>query len=462
MAQPSVTDEERFQSLSAAFSGVLLRRGDDGYEEARRIHNGLIDKRPALIARALGVADIVDALGFARENGLEISVRGGGHNVAGRAVTDGGVMIDLSLMKGIQVDPKARTVRAQGGTTWREFNRETALHGLATTGGFVSTTGIAGLTLGGGLGWLMNEHGLSVDNLLSVELVTAAGEVLTASADENTDLFWALRGGGGNFGVVASFQYRLHPLQQVFGGLVAYPFPAAKDALRFCRQFTESVPDELTVVAGLLHAPDGSGIPLVGFVICHTGSPEQADADLRPLLEFGSPVMVQVGPMPYPAVNMIFDAGFPRGALNYWKSSFIRALDDDTIDAMVDRFAACPSPMSGIMMEHFHGAVTRIGVSETAVPHREPGLNLLIASVWTDPATTDDNIAWTRATYAAMEPFFVQRRYVNYLGDDEAEDAVRAAYGPNYSRLAEVKRKYDPDNLFRLNQNIEPAASTGL
>lgn len=459
MARRTSIDEDRVKALTATFSGALLRPGDDGYEEARRIHNGLIDKRPALIARCLETADIVDALGLARGSGLEISVRGGGHNVAGRAVTNGGLMIDLSLMKGIYVDPNARTVRAQGGVTWREFDRATAVHGLATTGGVISTTGIAGLTLGGGLGLLMGKHGLAVDNLLSVELVTAAGEVLNASADEHPDLFWALRGGGGNFGVAASFEYRLHPLTQVVGGLVAHPFPAAKDALRFYREFTRSVPDELAVFAGLVHAPDGSGVPLAAFVICHAGSAKQAEADLKPLLGFGSPAMVQVGPMPYPAVNMMLNAAFPKGALNYWKSSFVRALDDKAIDVMVDRFADCPSPMSGIVIEHFHGAVTRVGVSDTAVPHREPGYNLVLTSVWMDPDITEKSIAWTRATYDAMAPHLLKKRYVNYLGDDEAAEAVRAAYGPNYARLAQVKRRYDPDNNFRLNHNIQPAAA---
>jgi FAD/FMN-containing dehydrogenase len=459
MAGPESINGNRLEALAAAFSGVLLQPRSDGYEEARRIHNGLIDKRPALIARCRGTADIVDALGFARESGLEISVRGGGHNVAGRAVTEGGVMIDLSLMKGIHVNPKARTVRAQGGVTWREFNRETAVHGLATTGGVISTTGIAGLTLGGGLGWLLGKHGLSVDNLLSVELVTASGEVVTATADEHPDLFWALRGGGGNFGVASSFEFRLHPLRQVLGGIVAHPLAAAKDVLRFYREFTAAGPDDLTVFAALVHAPDGSGVPLAAFIVCHCGSAAQAAKDIRPLLEFGAPALVQVGPMPYPAMNMILDDGFPRGALNYWKSSFMRTLNDEAIEAMIDRFVACPSPMSGIVIEHFHGAVTRIAPSDTAVPHREPGYNSLIFSVWTDPMRTDDNIAWTRATYAGLEPHFARRRYVNYLGDDEAQDAIRSAYGPNYARLAEIKRRYDPGNLFRLNQNIEPIAA---
>ena len=449
-------DQDRLKSLAATFSGALLRPGDNGYEEARRLHNGLIDKRPRLIARCLGTADIVDALGFAQESGLEISVRGGGHNVAGRAVTNGGVMIDLSLMRGVRVNPDAHTVRAQGGVTWREFNRETAVHGLATTGGVISTTGIAGLTLGGGLGWLLGKYGLSADNLVSVELVTAAGEVLNVTADEHPDLFWALCGGGGNFGVASSFAFRAHPLREILGGLVAHPVAAAKDVLRFYRDFTASVPDDLTTFAALVHAPDGSGVPLVALILCHCGPLAQAQKDVRPLLEFGKPALVQVGPMPYQVINTILDAAFPRGALNYWKSSFIKALSDEAIGAMIDRFAACPSTMTGIVIEHFHGAATRIGVTDTAVPHREPGYNFLTASVWTNPAETDQNIAWTRATYADMEPYFARRRYVNYLGDDETPDAVQSAYGPNYARLVEIKRRYDPGNLFRLNQNIKP------
>ena len=456
MAAQGSLDHDRLRSLAPTFSGVLLRPDDDGYDDARRIHNGLIDKRPGLIARCRGTADIVAAVELARDSGLEVSVRGGGHNVAGRAVTNGGAMIDLSLMKGIHVDPGARTVRAQGGVTWREFNRETAVHGLATTGGVISTTGVAGLTLGGGLGWLLGKYGLSADNLVSIELVTAAGDVLTVTAEEHPDLFWALRGGGGNFGIASSFEFRAHPLRNVRGGLAAYPFTAARQVLRFYRDFSASVPDELTVFAALVHAPDGSGVPLAALIVCHCGSPAQAEKDLRPLVEFGTPALVQIGPMPYPAMNMILDDAFPRGALNYWKSSFLRSLDDDAIGTMIDRFAACPSPMTGIVLEHFHGAVTRVGATDTAVPHRDPGYNFLIASVWTDPATTDQNIAWTRAAYDAMGPHVARRRYVNYLDDDEPTDAVRSAYGPNYARLVEIKRRYDPANLFRMNQNIAP------
>jgi FAD/FMN-containing dehydrogenase len=455
MAKATI-DPAATEQLETGLAEALIRPGDSRYEDARRIHNGLIDKRPALIVQCRGTADVVDALALARKSGLEVSVRGGGHNVAGRAVTDGGLMIDLSAMKGIHVDPVARTVRAQGGAIWREFNRETALHGLATTGGAISTTGIAGLTLGGGLGWLMSNYGLAADNLLSVELVTAAGEVLRPSADEHPDLFWGLRGGGGNFGVATSLEYRLHPLSTVYGGLVAHPFEAARDLLRFYREFTASVSDDLTVFGGLVHAPDGSGVKLAAFIVFHTGTVEQATQELAPLLEFGSPLMTEVGPMPYPVMNTIIDDGYPRGALNYWKSRFVQSLEDGLIDAIVAAFAECPSPMGAMVIEHFHGAVTRIGVEDTAIPHRQESYNVVIPGEWLDPADTEANVAWVRATYASLDPYAAGGRWLNYLADDDADDAVGAAYGPNYDRLREVKRRYDPDNVFRLNHNIVP------
>ena len=449
--------EERVDALAAEFTGALLRPGDAGYDEARRIHNGLIDKRPAVIARCHGAADVARAIGLAREVGLEISIRGGGHNVAGRACTEGGLMIDLAEMRAVAVDPERRTARAEGGANWNELNAATAEHGLAVTGGAISTTGIAGLTLGGGLGWLMGLYGLAADNLVSVELVTADGNVLNVTAESEPDLFWALRGGGGNFGVATTFEYHLHEVAMVTGGLVAHPFAAAGDMLRFYREFTRSVPDELTVFAGLVHAPDGSGMKLAAMVVCHAGSPEQAEKDLAPLLEFGPPAMTQIGPMPYPVMNTLLDDAFPRGALNYWKSSFLRDLDDGYIDAAVEAYSTVPSPMSAMLLEHFHGAVTRIPVADAAVPHREEGFNLLIPAVWTDPADTDENVAWARATYDSVRPYLAERRWLNYLGDDDAGDAVRAAYGPNYDRLVEVKRRYDPENVFRLNHNIDPA-----
>lgn len=449
-------DAEKLDALEVGLSGTLLQPGDDGYDEARRVHNGLIDKHPALIARCHGTADVVDALAFAREHDLEISIRGGGHNVAGRAVTDGGVMIDLSHMRGIHVDPAAQTVRAQGGVLWGELNREAALHGLAVTGGVVSTTGIAGLTLGGGIGWLMPKYGISIDNLLSVDVVTASGDAITASRESHPDLFWALRGGGGNFGVATSFEYQLHPLRQVVGGLVAYPLPQARDLLRFVREWVEGIPDELMVAAGLVNAPDGSGFKLGAVVVCHCGPEEDANRDLKPLLEFGEPVMVEIGPMPYPAINAMLDAGYPKGALNYWKSSFFAELGDEVIDILVDSFAAAPSRMGGMIFEHFHGAVTRISAADTAWPLRREGYNLVITTEWLDPTTTEENIAWTRALYAKLEPHAADLRYVNYLDADDADDAIRAAYGPNYDRLVEIKRRYDPENVFRLNHNIQP------
>jgi len=445
--------------LRPTFAGRLLLPSDASYDEARTVHNGLIDKRPALIAQCRGVADIVDAIQFARTQNLGVAVRGGGHNVAGRATIDGGMVIDLSLMKGIHVNPRARTARAQGGLTWKDFNRETQLHGLATTGGVVSTTGIAGLTLGGGLGWLMGKHALALDNLLSVEVVLADGKILTASKEENADLFWALRGGGGNFGVAASFDYRLHPVgPMVTGGLIAYPFSAAWDVLRFFRDVTASLPDELTVFAGLVHAPDGSGTKLVALVVCHCGPLGDGKRATQPIKDFGAPAMDVIGPMPYSQVNAMLDAAFPRGALNYWKSSFLSSLSDDAIRTMIDCFGKCPTPMGQLLLEHFHGAVTRVGVTDTAFPHRAPGYNLVVLSEWMDRKDNNVCTAWARDSYKAMQPFMGSGRYVNYLGDDEPGDPVAAAYGPNHRRLQQLKARYDPENFFHVNQNIHPSS----
>jgi FAD/FMN-containing dehydrogenase len=445
--------------LRAQMAGPVLSPSDTAYEDARHVHNGLIDRRPALVARCHGTADVQAAVRFGREHGLEIAVRGGGHNVAGHAVCDGGLMIDLSAMRGVHVDPRARRARAQGGATWGDYNRETQLHGLASTGGVVSTTGVGGLTLGGGLGWLMGKHGMAVDSLRAVELVTATGDVVRASADEHPDLFWAVRGGGGNFGVATWLEYELYPVGPVVtGGLVAHPFAAARDVLRFYRDFTASLPDELTAFAGVLHAPDGSGTKLAAIIVCHAGSLEAGAAAVAPVKRFGSPVMDVIGPMPYTAVNMLFDAGFPRGALNYWKSNFLTALGDAAIETMIERFGVTPSPMSGLLLEHFHGAATRVGPTETAFPHRAVGYNFLAVGEWLDASATPANIAWAREAYAAMAPHFAAGRYVNYLNADEAAESstVSAALGPNWKRLREVKRRYDPDNVFHLNQNIKP------
>ena len=456
MATTAGTAADRLEALRAAFSGSVLESGDDGYDDARRIHNGMIDRRPALIARCRNTADVVDAVRFAREAGLEICVRGGGHNVAGRAVIDGALMIDLQPMKGIHVDPAERTLRAQGGVVWGELNREAAAHGLAVTGGAISTTGIAGLTLGGGLGWLMAKHGLAADNLLAVELVTADGSILDVTEESNPDLFWALRGGGGNFGIAASLKYRLHPLTTVTGGLIGYPIEAASDMLRFYRDAVAESSDDLEAMAALVHAPDGSGTKLAALAVCHAGTEEEAERELAPFKSWGSPVMVEVGRMPYPAMNSMLDEAMPAGSLNYWLSSFTESLTDGLLDTLVDRFATVPSPMSSLMLEHFHGAVTRVGVTDTAIPHRNECWNLGIYSIWTDPSADDANIAWARETHAACAEYLTERRWLNYLGDDQGEDAIRGAYGPNYDRLVELKRRYDPENVFHHNHNIAP------
>jgi hypothetical protein len=444
--------------LAKSFTGQLLQPSAPGYHEARRVHNGLIDKRPALIARCNGVADIVDALALGRKRGLEIAVRGGGHNVAGRATVEGGLMIDLAPMKNIHVDARRKVAQAQGGATWREFNRETQLHGLATTGGVVSTTGVAGLTLGGGVGWLMGRHGLALDNLLSAQIVTVDGKILTASAEENSDLFWAVRGGGGNFGIVSSFEYRLHPIgPMITGGLIAHPFDRARDLLRFYRDFTQSLPDEVIVFAGLVHAPDGSGTKLAALVGAHCGDPSAGAEAMKPLKAFGAPVMDAMGPISYSALNSILDAAYPKGALNYWKSSFLSQLSDQAIDTLIDCFARCPTPMGQLLLENFHGAACRVGVSDTAFPHRAPGHNLVVLSEWLQPADTEKCTEWARDSYAVLKPWMASGRYVNYMADDEAGDHMAAAaYGVNYPRLQKIKAKYDPGNILHMNQNILP------
>jgi hypothetical protein len=443
--------------LRARFNGSLLAPGDDGYETARRVHNGLIDKRPGLIARCLTTADVVDAVHLGRDQASEVSVRGGGHNVAGKAVTDGGLMIDLAPMKGVRVDQRHRTIWAQGGVIWNELNRAAGVQGLATTGGVVSTTGIAGLTLGGGEGWLMGKYGLSVDNLLSVEVVTADGQVVTASADEHEDLFWALRGGGGNFGVATSFEYRAHPVTVVHGGLVAHPLHRGVDVFRFYRELTSAVPDELTAYAALVHAPDGSGQKLAAMPLCHCGDDlARAEADLKPLRDFGPPAIDSVQPMPYPVVNTLLDDAFPKGAINYWKSAIFRELTDDAAAVMVESFAACPSPMTSMVIVPYLGAVTRVAPTATAFPHRQPCYSLVLLSEWSDPADSETNVAWTRETFDALRPHMADAVYVNNLPADDS-GLVREAWGPNYDRLVDVKRRYDPGNFFRLNHNIDPS-----
>jgi FAD/FMN-containing dehydrogenase len=440
----------------ASFTGELLLPSDDRYEDRRKVHNGLIDKRPAAIAVCHGVADVVDAVRLARAAGLEASVRGGGHNVAGRAVIDNGLMIDLSVMKGIHVNPTARTVRAQGGVLWKELNRETQLHGLATTGGVVGSTGIAGLTLGGGLGWLMPKYGLALDNLRAADLVLADGRIVRVSQDEHADLFWAIRGGGGNFGIATSLEYTLHRVgPMITGGVVAHPFPRAFDALRFFRDSCASLSDDGMLVAALQNAPDGSNAKLLAVVGAHSGPLDQGEAAFRPLKTFGPPVLDVMGPIPYATLNGMIDPAFPKAALNYWKAQFLTDLTDEAIRRLIAAYEACPSPMSLIIIEHFHGAASRVPVSATASTLRVNGFNVVIASQWQNQTDTAAGIKWARDTYASLTPFLAKTRYVNYLEDD-APDAAAVAYGPNLERLRAIKTKYDPQNFFKQNVNVLP------
>jgi len=442
--------------VRASFTGELIGPGDPAYEDARRVHNGLINKRPALIARCRTVPDVVDAVNLGRRQSTEISVRGGGHGVAGLAVTDGGLMIDLAAMKGIKVDPAGRTVWAQGGVTWKEFNRAAACHGLATTGGVVSSTGIAGLTLGGGEGWLMGRYGLTIDNLRAVEVVTAAGEVLTASADNNQDLFWALRGGGGNFGVATSFEYQAHPVSTVYGGVVAHPLSRAREAFAFYRDLTQAAPDELTVYFNLFADPAAPEEKLAAMIACHCGDdPAAAETDLKPLRDFGPPAADLIQPMPYPVINTLSDAGYPQGAFNYWKSAFLRDLSGAALEIMAEALRRCPSVMSGLGIVPYQGAVTRIDATATAFAHRKPGYSLLIVSQWQNPGDTDANIAWAKETFEELHPYLADQQYLNNLPADDGRTA-RGLWGANHERLVSVKRRYDPDNTFRLNHNIDP------
>jgi FAD/FMN-containing dehydrogenase len=453
-----VTSESAVRRLADGLSGPVLAPGDPGYDDARRVRNGLIDRYPAAIARCLHTADVADAVDFGRNEGLEISVRGGGHSVAGKAVTDGGLMIDLSLMKGVHVDHARSATRAAAGVTVGELDRANGAFGLATPSGVVSSTGIAGLTLGGGIAWLMGRHGMAVDNLLSAEVVLASGKVVTAGEDADPELFWALRGGGGNFGVVTSFEYRTHPIVSVLGGPVLHPLAAAPQLFSFYREFAADLPDDLSTQAVFLHAPDGSGAKLCGIAVCHAGEDAgRAEADVRPLRRFGSPAADMIQRMPYASMNTGVDWLAPAGALSYWKSAFFSDLSDAAVDVMTAAFERAPSELCVLVVEDFHGAVTRVSPTATAYPHREPGFNLFLISQWSDPGQTDAGIAWARETFDALTPYMADRSYTNYLSADD-HGRVRAAYGANYDRLVECKRRYDPENLFRLNQNIDPNA----
>lgn len=458
MAHDLNANDDGLTSLKAGFSGTILLPGEGDYENARRVHNGMIDRWPALIARCSGTADVVDALAFGLERNLQIAVRGGGHNVAGRAVCDGGLMIDLAPMKGIWVDSGRKRVRAQAGVNWGEFNRATQLHGLATTGGAVSSTGIAGLTLGGGFGYLMGKFGYTVDNLVSVELVTVRGEILTASNDENAELFWGLRGGGGNFGIATSFEFALHQVgPTIHGGLIAFPESSSRQVLTYLRDLAERPHDDLTIAGSLTHAPDGSGSKLAAMLVGHIGAPEAAEQDLRTIRGIGDPVIDRLGKIDYSELNTLLDPSFPKLALNYWKSCFVEALSDEVVDILAEQFAVCPSTKSKLIIETPHGESLRHASDATAFSCRSRGFSILVLAQWIAVEDTHANIAWARETYERLTPYEISGAYTNYFGDDESTARVSDAYGGNFARLRALKDQYDPSNIFRLNQNILPS-----
>jgi len=461
---PAAVDDAAFADLDRQFRGELIRPGDAQYEAARHVWNGAIDRRPALVARCTGVADVRAAVRFARERDLLVAVRGGGHNVAGTATCDGGLVIDLSPMKGIWVDPVARTARAQAGLLWGEVDRETQAFGLAMPGGIVTHTGIAGLTLGGGLGWLMRRYGLTIDNLLSADVVTADGGIVRASADEHPDLFWGLRGGGGNFGVVTAFEYRLHPVGPiVLAGMMVHPAATARELLGFYRDCVASVPDELTTIVVLTTAPPAPflpaavhGQPVVIIGACYAGPIEEGERALAPLRRFGEPLADTIRPTPYLVHQALLDPGVPHGLGYYWKSEYVPALSDALIATLVEHAWRAATPESYTIVFHLGGAVAAGDPEGSAFEDRRAGHAVNIDAVWSESSRAPACMAWTRSFWEALRPHSTGRVYVNFLGE-EGQDRVRAAYGDaKYERLRALKRRYDPTNLFRLNQNIRP------
>ena len=449
-------DSSIIDEFAAGLAGRAIRPSDAEYDAARRIWNAAIDRYPGLIVRCLGAADVIQAVQFARTNDLLVAVRGGGHNVAGRALCDKGLVIDLSLMRGVLVDPKTGTVQVQGGATLGDLDRETHLHGLAVPMGVVSKTGVAGLTLGGGVGWLVRKHGLSCDNVIAFEVVTADGVLLTASAEEHPDLFWALRGGGGNFGIVTSFRFQAHPIATVLGGLIAHPRDQAGEVLRHYRDFMATAPEELTAYAGLVTTPDG--LPAVLVIACWCGDLAEGERVLAPLRAFGSPLLDTVQRLPFPAMQGLLDMAFPDRSYNYWKASFVPKLADDVVDLVVEHGNRMRSPLSAVVVEFYGGAPSRVSAAESAFAQRRAEYNIGIMAQWVDPAESTTHFAWAREMYDALEPYSGGNHLLNFQSE-AGDDLIRAAFGENYTRLAKVKRIYDPTNFFSLNQNIQPAAS---
>ena len=465
-------DKQTIEQFADTIRGPVFEPGDPGYEEARSVWNGMIDRHPALVARCTGAADVISAVNFARENTLPLSVKAGGHSYAGHAICEDGLVIDLTRMNGVHVDPERKRARVQPGATWGDFDHEAQAFGLATTGGVDSRTGVAGLTLGGGVGYLARKHGLAVDNLVAADIVTASGQLLHASEDENPDLFWALRGGGGNFGVVTSFEFQLHDLgPEVLVAQLFYPYADARDVLRFYRDFMTEAPDEVACYAFIIGVPpvapfpeEYHGKPAPALLGCYTGPVEAGEAAMAPLASFGDPMFRLIQPMPYTALQQSGDALYPDGARYYAKSHYLAELSDEAIDVLVSHSETLPGSFTAPFLEPMGGAANRVDPTATAFPHRHAPFNFAISTGWTDPADDEELIAWTRQFYEAMAPFSTGGVYANYLDprydEKDLEQRVHSAYGKNYERLKRVKAKYDPDNLFHINQNVEPAEGT--
>jgi hypothetical protein len=445
--------------LASQLQGRVILPGEADYDTARRVWNGMIDKHPGAIARCVSAGDVVAAIQFAANRDMLVSVRGGGHNIAGNAVCDDGLVIDLSPMKDIHVDRERQVARAGGGVVWGELDAATQQYGLATTGGLIPSTGIAGFTLGGGLGYLMRSYGLACDNLTSVEIVTAAGERLVTSPTSHEDLFWAVRGGGGNFGVVTSFAFRLHDVgPRLVAGTVAYPLVQARNVLRFYREWAKEMPNSLIAYAGLSTGPDG--VRRVGVRAVYPGSLEDGERLVEPLQRFGTPDVNDIRPRTYGEIQRLVEPMFPPGRLNYWKANFLDELSDELIELVVEAFASVPSPYSAIAFEQMGGAVACVRADETAFSHRSAAFSLLFLGGWDDPQANDANVAWVRGLWERSRPLASAGVYVNYLGT-EGDERIHDAYGHNYARLVSVKQQYDPQNFSRLNQNIHPESSLG-
>ena len=456
-------DEAILKKFQAGLRGLLMQPNDAGYDEARQVYNGMIDRRPRLIVRCLDAADVMAAVNFGRDNNMLVAVRGGGHNAGGLGVCNDGLVIDLSLMKYTRVDPKARTVRVGGGCTWGEVDHATHAFGLATPSGFISTTGVGGLTLGGGIGHLTRKYGLTIDNLLAVDMVLADGSFVTASLAENEDLFWAIRGGGGNFGVVTSFLFQAHPVSTVFGGPMLWHLDQAAEVMQWYREFITTAPEDLSGFFAFLTVPPGPPFPeplhakkMCGIVWCYTGPLPQAEATFNLIRNFRNPACDLVGPMPFPALQSMFDALYPPGLQWYWKADFVKELTDEAITRHIKYGSELPTMHSTMHLYPINGAAHRVGRNDTAFSYREVNWAEVIVGVDPDPMNKDRIITWARDYWEALHPYSAGGAYLNFLME-EGEDRIKAGFRDNYPRLVAIKNKYDPANFFRVNQNIKPA-----